>query len=185
MPTHVVALRGGDAGVRQTVGLLSRLVAEAVVQPEVQKEAWSVTFSLPQTDRRGQAEALLRRVQSYRWRPDPEGVELVYAPKHVIAMQAGDCDELAMTLAALYAVAGFPTRWVVVSNEPTKDFNHILVEVEVDGVWHAADPSRMPGDRAPAFGEIIGPITRTWRAPTLGRGAPTLRGRIRGLWGRN
>lgn len=84
-----------------------------------------------------------------RFLRDIYGIETLKSPKHIInelkqkGNFTGDCDDISMLLAGLLKVSGYKVRFVITStiHFPTKDFNHIYVEVYDDrkNVWYPLD----------------------------------------------
>lgn len=103
---------------------------------------------LPRRDYRAEAEALLQYVQrNVRYTRDAataDGVEVLQHPfVTLVQRSAGDCDDLSVALATLYALAGFPYAFRTVGcGEDPLDFQHVYVVVYVPQYgWLAADPS--------------------------------------------
>ena len=179
-PVERSTLPAGDPGIARTVIRLGQLVVEAKRDPRLWKIAWGVSFQAPEKDEHAQAEALFRYVQAFRWRPDPNGIELVLGPQRVLEARAGDCEELVGALSALLEIAGFPTRFYIISRRRDQQFHHILLEVGVKGRWLAADPS----EKGVGLGWAPSGITRAWRvgpeeAAMAAVGSPHLSGNWR------
>lgn len=79
--------------------------------------------------------------------PAAEDVEFVVSPERILLeWQAGnwvggDCDDLALLMAALCRSVGIPVR-ILILDTKNDDFDHAVTEVQIDnGEWIMADPS--------------------------------------------
>jgi predicted transglutaminase-like cysteine proteinase len=89
------------------------------------------------------------------YRRDPTGgSEAIADPRQVIATGFGDCDDLAITLAVLLGMLGYPSRFVIAKFDPQADgFQHIYLQVLTPATeWLTLDPTNpqaLPGWEAP------------------------------------
>lgn len=90
---------------------------------------------------RQEIETLLQWVkQVVDYRRDPYNVELVQDVWASLDRRRGDCDDMALLVAAGAEVLGAPSRFVTVSTRPNGQPSHVYLEVMVDGVWSPVDP---------------------------------------------
>lgn len=150
-------LAGGDAGTWQTVDAMRRLVYLAAADPVVRAWGVAIVRELQPRDYWSQAHAirgfLRERVQ---FLDDPVGVELVHAPRKLLDdiearyWTVGDCDDVATLAAALGAVVGLPSRFVLLAfGAPDAPFAHVFTElwaaVPGGGTWVELDTTtQMP-----------------------------------------
>jgi len=141
-------LEGGDAGTRQTISHMVRLIREGSADPVVKDFAINATAGIPFKDRKNVFYGLLNRVRStFRYVNDSDGLEQIWTPRvHADRVNrhgftAADCDDLAVWIGALARSLGFRTRLVTLANgRRGKAFNHVLAEVEVSpGEWISTD----------------------------------------------
>lgn len=143
-------LFAGDAGVEQTVVLMRKLIDQALSDSAFVRFAMDVVRSVPAHDEAGEVAAIFAWVQAnIRYTKDPVTKEKLYPPQELLKTRAGDCDDMAMLIAAIAIADGYPARLVTVSSSPDSpdEFSHVYVEVEVppgSGNWIALDAAR-PG----------------------------------------
>ncbi len=149
-----VPLADGNAGTAQTVRLMRRLIDQALNNPEFVRFAVDLVRNVAAYDDFGEVFALFSWVQqNIRYTKDPVTKEKLYPPMELLKIQAGDCDDISMLLAALAIALGYPARLVTVAANTSApdDFSHVYTEVELppgSGKWVAVDAAR-PGS---AFG---------------------------------
>jgi Transglutaminase-like superfamily len=105
-----------------------------------------------------------------RYRKDPFGLEWLQKPERTVSERAGDCDDMAILLAALAGALGHQWRFVTVGPASGSQ-RHIAAQVSADGVaWVTLDPVLEPvrpstelRTDAGAFGRVPpGASTRHW-----------------------
>jgi hypothetical protein len=143
-----VPLADGNAGTEQTVRLMRRLIDQALNSSEFVRFAVDLVRNVPAYDDFGEVYALFSWVQqNIRYTKDPVTKEKLYPPLELLKIQAGDCDDISMLLAALAIALGYPARLVTVAanaNYPD-DYSHVYTEVEAppgSGKWIAVDAAR-------------------------------------------
>jgi transglutaminase-like putative cysteine protease len=81
----------------------------------------------------GEACRLLSWVrQNIEYRRDQDGVDTLHTIPRLLSERKGDCDDMAMLLAAMLKLAGFPAWFVAVGYQPNQ-YEHVYVETEIDG----------------------------------------------------
>ena len=160
----ILPLPTGDAGVSLTLSHLRQFVVQSQTSELAHAAVQDALALTPEKSPQAEAAALLAWVRSrYRYTLDPVEVELVRDPRYLLrqiqtqGMFYGDCDDASVLLAALLETAGYPTRFVV-QGDAGDSFAHVLVEVDLDGAWTAADLT----NRSAALG---------WAPPSPGREA--------------
>ena len=124
---HVIDLitRGAkDFDVRQTaIGILRR----RDVRPK---------------DYLGEIKALFEWVQRHvRYTRDPFRVEVLHSARRMLALRAGDCDDMSIVLGAMLEAIGHSVRLVLTGSNPATPgvFTHIYIEVLYRERWIPLD----------------------------------------------
>lgn len=129
-------LKSGDAGVAQTMQLMKSYVLEYANNPQIKQIVNKLSVS-------GTCNAKMQTmknifnfvVDTIRYTPDPNGVELVKSAKHTILgnMKYGDCDDLSVALATLYKSLGLNVwfRAVAWKRASGNAFTHVYVVIEL------------------------------------------------------
>jgi transglutaminase-like putative cysteine protease len=155
---HYLALPPGDAGIRLTIARMMDLAQskEGAMNPQVRAWALAATASAPDRDDYAQAAAIFDAVhRGIRFRGEYD--ETIQSPLTTLQLQAGDCDDHAILLAALLRSIGIPARFETVATDASKEFSHVFT---VAGVrqngrvvrWLPLDttvPQSYPGWKAP------------------------------------
>jgi hypothetical protein len=103
--------------------------------PVVRQTAVLLTQGLPQKDWGAEINALYSFVRDrIRYVRDIRNVETLHTADRVLANKQGDCDDKSVLLASLLESLGHKTRFVAVGFKAA-DFNHVYVEVYVNGKW--------------------------------------------------
>lgn len=132
----------GIAGTLQTLQAMRELVRRYRIHPEIRRGAANVLFLTPERNTLHRAQALFEWVRDHvRYIPDILDVETLAAPDKVMLSLIGDCDDQATLLATLFESVGYPTRFIVAGYQSADTFEHVYLEVCVDGVWFACDPT--------------------------------------------
>lgn len=140
-------LRKGKEGSLQTAVEMAKLVRRDAVSDEglerftVQKiiDARLDSHSRPEDV----IEVIFNYVQSIPYIYDPAGsFDSVQNARHTLSKGYGDCDDLAVLLATMLALAGYKPRFVLARyKEATAGFDHVYVDVELaSGGRIALDP---------------------------------------------
>lgn len=147
---------------RAKLAFLRQLVSEWARDPEIRRIAVEVLRQrgVPQRDYAGQAAALLDFVQqSIYYVNEPD--ELLQSPRATLELGYGDCDDMAVLLAALCESVGLSTRFVLAGRKWRSDrmvryiegqrvpwfveFSHIYLAIGVPPIqpttWYAAEPT--------------------------------------------
>lgn len=89
----------------------------------------------------GQVNALFEYVRDQiRYVHDTWGVELVHAPREVMAAGQGDCDDKAILLASMLESVGHPARFVAMGFKPGH-FEHVITQTLIGRRWVSLDPT--------------------------------------------
>jgi hypothetical protein len=138
----------GDAGIRQTVDVIRKLVDDGVKDPHVNALAIRLARRVPRFDRMAQAQAIYEYVLENIWFvDDPVQKETVRPARVVLQVGGGDCDDInGVLLPSLLGTIGIATRLVTVASDPRDptQFSHIYAEADIDGEWIPIDAAR-PG----------------------------------------
>ena len=152
---HLRDLPDGDAGIMDTLWAMRALVDDALDASRVVRGIAEAILGNAPT-RRDQLLAVFSWLtKTVRFAADPAGVEHVRHPFvmlieiHRTGTTSGDCDDMATLGAALLKSVGFPTAFIVASNRPTGDFNHVLFGAYINGILITLDPQQKMFDRLP------------------------------------
>jgi transglutaminase-like putative cysteine protease len=152
-PPLVFDLPNGDAAVPFTLAIMRRAALDLATKPDTRRLAalirnlQRVYVPTHYSTARGAALRLYVVAKNgYRFKSDPRGVEMLR--NHAAQARAvllgnvalGDCDDLAVMLAALLEVLGLQWRFAVVSATPDSPWAHVFVCAWVDGDWLPIDP---------------------------------------------
>lgn len=159
----------GDAGTRETVAMMQRLVFDAVASPMVRAYAVEIVRDELQRDWPGYVRALRRWLaERVRFVDDPVGVEWVTPPEILLGeierrfATMADCDDVATLGAALAGALGMQSRFQVIGFKEHGPMRHVFAEVWNGEQWQDLDTTRPVGD---ASGEIH--VARRWTVPAL------------------
>lgn len=132
----------GMRGVRQTLGVMRRLVNDGKIDPLIRSTATSIIYLAPEKDDGTEASKLLDFVQRHiRYVKDIHDIETLSTAPKTLAGRVGDCDDQTVLLAALLESVGYPTRFVVASYGESTDPEHVYLQTLVDDEWLDADPT--------------------------------------------
>lgn len=142
--THT-PLRSGDAGTRQTLSEMSKLVAASQRDLDVRNAAVGIVRLNARThDPMSQAESLFEWVRdSIFFVNDPLGGEYLQSPRVTLSNRSGDCDDRATLLAAMLRTIGISTSFRVVAVDPRRpqQFSHVYVVAHIGGRDVPLDPT--------------------------------------------
>lgn len=135
-------LSSGFGGTLQTLSTMRALVREGRISPLIRDTARNVIFLTPEKDELHEARTLYEFVRdSIRYMKDVHEVETLSSAEKTLESRAGDCDDQTVLLASLLESVGYPTRFVVAGyNEPGK-FEHVYLQVALNGEWFDCDPT--------------------------------------------
>jgi hypothetical protein len=149
-PLYAAPLLAGDAGTAQTIDKIRQLVDDAWKDSFINRSAIDIVrqAGVQQYDTRGQVMALYNWVRTNMYFVnDPVSKEALRPARELLAMQAGDCDDInAILLPALLGSIGHECRLVTIAADARDPsvFSHIYSEVNIDGEWIPIDAAR-PG----------------------------------------
>jgi Transglutaminase-like superfamily len=141
-------LLSGEAGTKQTIALMRRLIDDAVSNSRFVRFAKDLVRNVLPYNDIGEAQAVYEFVrQSIRYTKDPVTKETLYPPMELLKIRAGDCDDIAMLMGAIMIALGYPARLVTISANASdpNEFSHVYLESEVppgSGQWVAMDAAR-------------------------------------------
>jgi hypothetical protein len=143
-------LLAGEAGTKQTVALMRKLVDQAVSDASFVRFAKEIVRGVMPYNDIGEASAVYEWVkQNIRYTKDPVTKETLYPPAELLKIRSGDCDDIAMLMGAIMIALGYPARLTTISANAAdpNEFSHVYLEAEVppgSGQWLAMDAAR-PG----------------------------------------
>ena len=136
--------------IKQTLGLMKKMAWEAKRLPTIKKKAVHILNQrglINGRDRFKSAIGLSKWVSDkIQFWPDPEGTETVQSAERTLQLGYGDCDCMAILLAALLMSVGIRVRFRVVGvGRP----QHVFVEAFTEKGWIGLDPAAGPKDPDP------------------------------------
>jgi hypothetical protein len=130
----------GVAGIRTTTAIMRQMVNEWRTDPRMVSAARNIVFLEPAKDEESEARAIFRFMQDrIRYVRDVLNVETVATPLATLRTRSGDCDDHVALMATLLEAIGFPTRFVVTGYEQPEVYEHVYLQVLVNGQWVSAD----------------------------------------------
>jgi hypothetical protein len=143
-----VPLAGGDAGVRQTIDEMRRMVRESRADPfwkDLSIRLVPVGRAVLGLHAYRQLLVGLRHV--FRYARDAAGTEQLFRPEvhaariRTVGATWGDCDDAAIVAGCIvYAANLGPLRFKTIANgKRGREMNHVFAEVHVDGAWRTLD----------------------------------------------
>ena len=137
--SYIYRIEEGAPGVRQTLYVMRDVVRETARDPDFIEYARKLLSGIPPKDWQREILALFHFVRNnIRYTLDPDGTEVLATPWSLLQMGSGDCDEMAMLLAALLKASGKPVRFVAVGFD-AGDLSHVYVEVKNGDKWIPLD----------------------------------------------
>jgi len=142
----LLPMRSGVPGIWQTLRTMRRLVEQDKTDPAVIQGAISVSYLTPEKDQYSEAESIFNYVRDHvRYVRDVNGIETLTSPRMTMQRLVGDCDDQVMLLAALLESVGYVTRFVIAGYSDPRAFEHVYMQVLLNGEWVSADPTeRVP-----------------------------------------
>lgn len=129
-------LHDGEAGVRQTLKLMGRLVREYRANPTIYGLARSLIQKVPQKSWRGEVDQMFYFVRDdIRYVKDPVGAEAVQLPTITLSIKSGDCDDKVTLLSSLLESAGHPTRFCAVKVDGKDRYSHVFLQTKIGKSW--------------------------------------------------
>jgi hypothetical protein len=140
----------GFRGTEATVRVMHRFANKGKTDLTVQKIVDSIIAKTgcKNRDYQCKAQALYDFVKSYiRFERDPFGVEMVQEPLVTLKRKAGDCDDHATLIAAMFGAIGYPYSFKTIKADRRRpsEFSHIYTIINIPGKgWVGADTSVDP-----------------------------------------
>lgn len=140
-PQRSVQVRGGNAGARDTVGEMQRLVQWARRQPGIHRAASEILRGVDSRDVEDVVATLHAWVaENVDYRSDPAGLEMLRSAEVTLGERAGDCDCQAVLVASLLAAVGVqPLAFGLCSEKGSRNFTHVIAGVDLGDGWVPLD----------------------------------------------
>lgn len=139
-------LAGGAAGIYQTIRVMRDLVRRFKADAAIRQAAVNIVFMTPERFELSEVTAVFDWVRdNVRYVRDIAGVETITTPDKTLLCRIGDCDDQVLLLASLLESIGYVTRFVVAGYSDARMYEHVYLQVLIDGYWIDADPT----ERAP------------------------------------
>lgn len=146
---------------------MAKLAREGSHSYEVRSAATKIVHDVPSKQVAGELAALYRWVRdNIRYRFDPVELEWVQSPTRTMLERAGDCDDMAVLLAALAGSLGHRYRFLTVGPRAGV-MKHVAVEVWDGKGWVTLDPVLEPARSSTAPRSDLGKFGQ--RAPHRAR----------------
>ena len=134
----------GKTGTLVTARLIAQMIRDGAKDFCVRQKAIQIfrESGAPAKDRWAEVCALFHWVRSnIRYTRDIFRVELLHAPRRMLELQAGDCDDMTILLGAMLMSTGHPVRLVLAGFRANKphSYSHIYLEAGVRGKWIGLD----------------------------------------------
>ena len=134
----------GVAHTADTVARMATLAREGSHTYAIRSLATRITHHVPGKDTRGELAAIYQWVRdTIRYRYDPRGLEWIQAPDRTVQEKAGDCDDMAILIAALAQSIGHRTRFRTVGKTDKRQ-SHVHAQAFDGQQWIALDPVLEP-----------------------------------------
>lgn len=125
----------GNAGIRETLKIMSKLVSQYKSSQSVRELALYLTRGLNQKDYIGELKSIHQYVRDkIRYVKDIRGVETIQTPEQTLRLGAGDCDDKSTLVAAMLESIGHPTRFCAVGFVKGT-ISHVLVQTKIANNW--------------------------------------------------
>jgi hypothetical protein len=134
----------GKDGTLVTARIIARMIRDGAKDFYVRQRTIQIfrMYGVPAKDRLGEVCSLFDWVRrNIRYTRDIFRVELLHAPRRMLELKAGDCDDMTILLGSMLLSTGHPVRLVLVGFRPHRPhlYSHIYPEVLVRGRWLALD----------------------------------------------
>lgn len=140
-------LRRGRPGSLQTAAQMANLVREDAVKDEgLERFAKQILINNKldsHSDPRAVADALYNYTRQLTYTFDPEGsADAISSARQTIRNGYGDCDDLSVLLATLFAMVGFKPSFTLARYADTAEnsFDHVYVSLDLNGTRVPFDP---------------------------------------------
>lgn len=135
----------GNAGVRVTLNLMSKLVKQYKSNIKIRTLAANLTKRILQKDWKSEVKAIQKYVgYEIRYTKDIRGVETIQDPVFTLENGYGDCDDKSTLTAALLEAIGHPTRFVACGFNGGL-LSHVYVETKIGDKWVGVETTEQVG----------------------------------------
>lgn len=140
-PYTLAALPGGVAGIRETLRVMRRLTLAARKDPAIKTLADRIVQPAPSGDFGAQLKCVFAWVKKHiKYVRDIRDVETVSTPERTLREQTGDCDDMAIVVAALLEAVGFKTRFLALGFD-SGEYEHVIAQALLGTRWISLDPT--------------------------------------------
>ena len=144
-PFERAPLPQGTRGTRQTVDAMTALARGGSSDPAIRNNALHAlrTYGSTPHDHVSEARALFAWVRDrVKYVQDPVSSEWVQSPRATLEAMAGDCDDMAVLLAAMLGAIGIPSKFRVVALDRSRpgEFSHVYTVAMIGGREFPMDP---------------------------------------------
>lgn len=141
----------GREGIKATLKLMVQIARRTRATLPVRVNAQRIVQGCPTNDGMCEAASLQSWVRdNIRYVRDVRDVETIQFPEQTLQLKSGDCDDMALLLAAMLESIGFQTRFCAVGLNGL-NYSHVLTQVMVPGSgWLSAEVIPIDGRAAKA-----------------------------------
>ena len=133
-------ISNGDAGTKQTLAFMSKVVRQYKTNKTVRETALSIISDLPEKNFTNEARYIHSWVRDHiRYAKDVRGVETLQTPVKTLELMQGDCDDQTILFCALMESVGHKTRMLAVATHGRAEFSHVFPETNIGGRWVACE----------------------------------------------
>lgn len=155
---ETVNLSGNEA-TRYTLKKMRELINQGKKSVKIRKLFSEMLSGIDGRNAAGVLSAVFHFVKNrIRYQKDIHEVETLQTPERTLELGFGDCDDQSILTASIIEAAGYPSRIVLVSNQPSGIFHHVFIQ-GFDGVnWISMDTTENyygTGYAAPLTGYYI------------------------------
>jgi len=138
----ISAVSGESIDIDERVRMMIDQVLDSRSQKKIYQILGTIVKKLPARDWNAEVSAIFYWVrENIRYTRDPLGVELFRTPRAAIADGIGDCDDMAIMLAALLRAAGYRCRFRVVGTTEGS-YEHVYVVAGIPPCEPSEEPER-------------------------------------------
>jgi len=95
-------------------------------------------------------------VTTYKDVANPKSVEFLIAPRHLITIGEGDCDDMSTMLASILLALKIPVKFKIIAHK-TRSYSHVYCEAYIEAInrWIPVDPVMGRDGWANEKGDVI------------------------------
>ena len=136
---ETVNLSGNEA-TRYTLKKMRELINQGKKSVKIRKLFSEMLSGIDGRNAAGVLSAVFHFVRNrIRYQKDIHEVETLQTPERTLELGFGDCDDQSILTASIIEAAGYPSRIVLVSNQPSGIFHHVFIQGFDGANWISMD----------------------------------------------